>query len=473
MSRLGVRSAWPAVALAVLIVNTLLGVRAERIGHVSATNFITLIVGAAIVGWLLSWLVERPSAQGTRARLSRQALVLVLAAAAVAAFVYFLAHHTKLPQIDAVGLAVVAGAAFLGGGTARIGFGSRALVSQLVFAVALAGWAYYDAVKVFYLPFRDIRLYLYAGENWLSGRPVYLAAPLNILPSDPTRLPFVYPPFLLPFFGALSRVPQGVAIVGWEIAALGAVVVGLKLLGVRSLWVPILVLWPPIAVGLSTGNAASFAFLGLAAGWRWGAALVLAGIFKAQAAIPALWLVRERRWRSLVLGCVAVGALVLVTLPLTGLSIYHDWLVGLAAFEQTARHFRALEGFAIQRYLPEGVAIVVAIVATVAALLATGRMGLSRFGIVAILASPTVYIHGLSLLLPAALWLDAASLWLVLGLIPIGWGALIALGATAAAVMFGLTRSAQATRRLRDEAEEVADGRISLHPLGSTLQPWP
>jgi len=241
-----------------------------------------------------------------------------------------------------------------------------------------------------------------------------------VAPSDPTRNPFVYPPFVLPFFGALSRLPQGLAIAVWEIAAVAAVILALKLLGVRSPWIPLLFLWPPIAVGLSVGNAAPFGFLGLAAGWRWGAALVVGGVFKAQAAIPALWLFRERRWRPFVLGCLALAALVLVTLPLTGLAIYGDWLRGLQAFEETVRPFPTLADSALQRHLPQGLALGIAVATATAAAVASGRMGLSRFGIVAIVASPTLYVHGLVFLLPAVLWLDVTSLWLILGSCP--WG---------------------------------------------------
>ena len=453
-----------------LVVTRLVEVRAGRIWHIGASAFVALLVGSAVWGWVLCWLLERLTGPAVGwAWLSRRTLVLVAIAPIAVASVFLLLRHAGARETDAIRLAVVAGAALLAGGVARIWFGSRRIVSQLLIAVAVAGWGYYDAMTVLYQPFRDIRLYLAAGATWVSGSPVYQRAPLVVLPVDPSRLPFVYPPFLLPIFGALSKLPEQAAIVIWEVAAIGAVIAGLKLLGIRSRWIPILIMWPPIAVGLSVGNSASFAFLGLAAGWRWGAALVLAGVFKAQAAIPSIWLVRERRWRALLLGCAGLAGLVLVTLPLTGIAIYLEWLRGLAAFEQTVREFRPLEGLALQRYLPQGLAIAVAVGATVGALLATGRMGLARFGIVAIISSPTVYIHGLSLMLPGVLWLDTTSLWLVLGLTPLGFGAWIAVAFTAVALVFGLTRSASASSL---PAAEQTDGG-AMHPLGSTLEPWP
>jgi hypothetical protein len=452
---------------------TLGQVQTDQVWHLGAPVFIALILGAAIGGWILGWLLEQwAGLPAAWTRLSVRAILVVAFAAVVAVSVLYLARHSGSLRIDAIRLGVTAGTAFAGGATARFWFGSRAVVSQLVIAAAVAFWGYYDAVSVFHRPFRDLKLYLDAGGAWLHGRAVYLAAPLTVVPSDPARLPFVYPPFLLPFFGALSRLPQGVAIVLWEILALGAVIVAFKLFGVRSRWIPLLILWPPIAIGLSVGNAAPFGFLGLAAGWRWGPALVLGGVFKAQAAIPALWLLRERRWRPFVLGCTVIAALALVTLPLTGLAIYLDWLRSLPVFEETVRRFPGMEGVALQAYLPQGLAIAIAVVAAAAAMLASGRMGLSRFGIVAIVASPTVYVHGLALLLPAVLWLDATSLWLILGLVCTEW-LWLAIAVTGAALLFGLTRGAIATRWARVAAPESAGRDSSLHLLDRGSEPWP
>jgi predicted secreted protein len=480
--------AWPPVALALLLGATLLQVRTAQVWHLDAPIFIALIFVAAIGGWILGLLVERfisprstSGEAGERAASpvaawaprAVRAILFIAFAAVVVASVWYLAHHFGMFRIDAIRLGLTGGAAFVAGGAARSWFGSRAVVTQLVIAAAVAAWGYYDAIAVPYRPFRDVQLYLQAGAAWLDGQAVYLAGPLTVMPSDPTRLPFVYPPFLLPFFGALSRLPQGLAIALWEIAAVAAVILALKLLGVRSRWIPLLLLWPSIAVGLSVGNAAPFGFLGLAAGWRWGAALVLGGMFKAQAAIPALWLLRERRWRPFVFGCMALAVLGLVTLPLTGLAIYGDWLKGLQAFEETVRRFPTLAGAALQHYLPQGLAVAIAVVAAAAAAAASGRMGLSRFGVVAIVASPTLYVHGLVFLLPAALWLDATSLWLILGLVPIGWGVWLAIAATSAALILGLTRGAIATRWSRAGTPEHAELGSPLHLLGPDPEPWP
>ena len=480
--------AWPPAALALLLGATLLQVRTGQVWHLDPPVFIALILVAAIGGWILGLLIERfssprsasnevgerdPGPVAAWAPRFVRAILVIAFAAAVAVSIWYVTRHFGRFRIDSIRLGAIAGAALAAGAAARFWFGSRAVATQLVIAAAVAAWCCYDAIAVLFRPFRDVQLYLQAGAAWLDGHVVYLAGPLTVVPSDPTRNPFVYPPFVLPFFGALSRLPQGLAIALWEISAVAAVILALKLLGVRSRWIPLLFLWPPIAVGLSVGNAAPFGFLGLAAGWRWGAALVLGGMFKAQAAIPALWLLRERRWRPFVLGCMAMAVLALVTLPLTGLAIYGDWLRGLQAFQDTVRRFPPMEGAALQRYLPQGLAIAIAVIAAAASAVASGRMGLSRFGIVAIVASPTLYVHGLVFLLPAALWLDAASLWLILGVVPTESGLWLAIAATGAALILGLTRGAIATRWSRAGTPEHAALGSPLHLLGPDPEPWP
>jgi hypothetical protein len=486
------RRAWPLAALALLLAATLMQGTGQVWG-VDLAIFIALLFLAEVGGWLIELLLERlgsppvssnemderdarPVGWGSP---SVRAILVIAVAAVVAASVWYVTRDHGTPELDAIRLGVATGAAFAAGAAARCWFGSSAMATQLVIAAALAAWGYYDAGVLPFRPFRDLVLYLDAGAAWVDGQAVYLAAPFTSAPGW-TELPFVYPPFVLPFFGALSRLPQGLAIVLWEILAVSAVILALKLLGVRSQWILPLLLWPPIAVGLAVGNAAPFGFLGFAAGWRFGAALVLGGLFKPQAAIPALWLFRERGWRPLLLGCTGLAALALTTLPLTGLALYSDWLRGLRAFEETVRRFPALEGAALQLYLPQGLAIAVAVVAAAAAFMASGRMGLSRFGLVAIVASPTLYVHGLVFLLPAALWLDTASLWLILGVAPIflfvvpnGWGLWLTIGATGAALMLGLVRATIDMRSSRARTSGPAGRESELHLLGRTLEPWP
>jgi hypothetical protein len=482
--------AWPPAALVLLVGTTVLFGKGKVMG-LEEPVFVARLLVAAVAGWLLGLVVDHASLdhvteldepgagrEPSWRPWSVRALPVIAGAAVVAALVAHVGQQIGGPPLD-IWFGVMVGAAFAAGGGARFWFGSQRVVTQLIMAAALAAWAYNDAGDFPFLPFRDLRLYLAAGAEWLNGRPVYLAEPLTAAPSF-SGLPFVYPPFVLPLFATLSRLPEPMAIAAWETLAVAAVIVALKLLGIRARWIVPLLLWPPIAVGLSVGNAAPFGFAALAAGWRWGAALVLGGVFKPQTAIPAFWLFRERRGPSVALGLVTIGALVVATLPFTGLSIYGDWLRGLRAFDDTVGRFPGLEGGALRRYVPPAVAVAIAVVAAVAALLASGRTGLARFGIVAIAASPTLYVHGLALLLPAALSLDAASVWLVLGTLPTlmfiepsGPALWLVIAATFAALAVGLTRAAKATRASGATGRESSRPESLLHPLGRSFEPWP
>jgi hypothetical protein len=479
---------WPAVALVLLLGVTVQGAWAGHLSRVPGPIVIALMMGAAAAGWTLVWSLElsrlpvvtsvvrpAPEAGGpaTGRPILARAVLAIAILAILAALLWLLSGLSSIGWRGVLRLGLPLGALFTAGAAGRLWLRSHLVVEQLVVAATLSAWAYYDALKLPSLPMRDLKLYLGAGGAWLDGRAVYLTSPLTREPSDPTLLPFVYPPFLLPLFGALDRLPLPVVIVIWEVAAIAAVILSLKILGVRTRWLPLLMLWPPIALGLSVGNAAPFGFLGLAAGWRWGPALVLGGMFKAQAAIPSLWLLRERRWRPFLLGCALVAGLILVTLPLTGVAIYGDWLRGLQAFEATLRRFPQIQGFALQHSVPPEVAIALAVLAVVAAMAASGRLGLARFGLASIVASPTIYVHGLTFILPAALWLDTATLWTILGLVTTQSGAWLAIGAAGVAVMFGVVRRAMRHSSSRAESSLPDAAGPSLHLLGSGREPWP
>ena len=109
------------------------------------------------------------------------------------------------------------------------------------------------------------------------------------------------------------------------------------------------------------------------------------------------------------------------------------------------------------------------LVAVAAALVARGRRGLARFGVATVVASPTLYAHGLATLLPGALSMRPAVLWLVLGLssgpshFALQW---LAVGIVGIAL---LTRSTDDL----DVPETRSAGDGDLHPLGRGRRVWP
>jgi hypothetical protein len=141
---------------------------------------------------------------------------------------------------------------------------------------------------------------------------------------------------------------------------------------------------------------------------------------------------RERRIPELLAGVAIVVGLALATLPLTGLDRWREWLAGLDWFRASQPLLPgSLYGLGLARYVPFVVFVGVAVVVVLAALRSRGLVGLERLGVATIVASPSLYAHGLIVAVPALLRLDLPWLWLVLGITSvapgIGWWAAIAL----------------------------------------------
>lgn len=365
-------------------------------------------------------------------------------------------------------LARVLAPAFVGGafvrGTLPAGRGPASLVAM----AAVTSWLTYDVVAIPKDPLRDLHLYLNAALDWSAGASPYLDAPLSSIPAT-DQLPFVYPPFTLPLFELLARLPLLAVEIGWLAASVGAVVGGMWLLGVRGRWLLALMAWPPLALGLAVGNVAMFSFLLLCLGFRVGAALVLGGAFKLQSAIPSLWLVRERRYRSLAIGLGLLAVACLVTLPLVGWQAWLDWARALGYFQATTDAFPSMRGFSLTRWFVPAVLVAVTVLGVGLAFLGRGRNGLARFGVASVVASPTLYQHGLAPILPATLPLRVDLLWFTLGLGP--WiGAGISAWLAIVIVSVGLLTARGAD--LEVEGGEDEAGR-DLHPAGRATRVWP
>ena len=324
----------------------------------------------------------------------------------------------------------------------------------------------YDIPQLPDRPLRDLLLYLDAGTTALHGISPYIRAPL--LPPVGVDLPFVYPPLTIPLFELLAAIPRPIAETIWVGASIAAVVAGLWLLGLRGRWLLALLAWPPLGLGIAVGNVASFIFFLYVAGFRVGAALFLSGLFKPQSTIPALWLVREGRWRQIATGIAIVVLLALIALPLTGLNAWFDWLSGLRYFQDSFAASPSMQGLSFPRWLG-ALALVATAVSIGFAFVGRGRNGLARFGVAGIVSSPTLYVHGLSPLLAGALGLGPELLWFSLGLGP--WW----IGFPSAWLAMGLVGLALLVRPGNDlrPSGDLSPARADLHPLGPTGQAWP
>jgi Glycosyltransferase family 87 len=303
----------------------------------------------------------------------------------------------------------------------------------------------------------DLNVYLGSAGRWIDGGQPYMTAPVTSWPANASSDFFLYPPPLLPFFGLLSRLPGAAVAVGWTAAMLGCGYAAFRFLGLRRPLAVLLLAFPPMMIGVESGNVANLTLLLFAAGMRCGGTLVVDGLFKVQTGLPALALVRARRWRGLLAGVAVAAAIVAATLPLTGLGAWRDWLTGLGYRAASQSAAVSLYGYSPARDLPGWLYGVICVVLVVVALSFRGRRGLAALGLASIFASPALWPHGFAFALPAVLTLESGTaVWAVLGAGVIGANMWLLFYAGFASVL--------AARR--DPAE-------AIHPLSGRDGPWP
>jgi hypothetical protein len=254
----------------------------------------------------------------------------------------------------------------------------------------------------------DLHVMWQAGHDVVTGHSPY---------------PFVYPPpaaFLMAPFGAL---PWHVAVVAFSLAAIGALVLALRLLGVRDWRCYALSLGAlPMASSLMIGTLSPFIALGAAAAWRyrdrrWVVATAIVGVVVTKIFLWPLffWLLATRRYRTAGT-TVALGiATVFVSWGLLGFDGLRDYphrLSRVAGLEQDKSYspfalFRLLglsPGSARLAVLALTVAALVAVVAVARLKDSDRRSFLVALG-AGLIASPILWLHYLVLLVvPIALY---------------------------------------------------------------------
>lgn len=335
--------------------------------------------------------------------------------------------------------------------------GPSALGLTLIVGIVVS-WILYDALywsQTIHL--YDLHVYLGSASRWLDGGQPYMTAAVTTWPTSAGVDFFLYPPPLLPVFAALSRLPEGLVAAGWVALLAACAYKSYRFLGLPRLWGVALLAFPPVAIGFESGNIASLTFLLFVASFRAGGTLVAEGLFKVQTAVPVLWLIRERRWRGILVGAAVLAAIVLLTLPLVGLDSWRAWWDGLGyrAASQTA--VPALYGYSYAGVLPAAVFALLAVAFVGLALLFRGRTGLAALGLASIFASPSLWPQGFVFALPALLMLESGAAVLLL----LGAGAF---GPNMWLLFVGAWIAVVAARRLPSG---------SLHPMAGTDGPWP
>lgn len=454
------RSLLIAIGLAAgLLALPLIGARSRNFAGLQFVALEPLILAGVAIGWIAA---DRLAAR----RIAPLLIVALIGALAIV--IWVTSRLVVFPERGGGLTAVTVLVAGMAGGVLVRGTApDRRSPASLVAIAAMTLWLMYDLTRVPFGPLRDLQLYLNAGKAAAAGVTPYLQAPLDTLP-DSNHLPFVYAPPTIPVLRVLAEFPLVVAEGIWIVVMLAAAVGALWLLGVRGRWLVVMLAWPPIAIGVSVGNVAIFLFLALAAGFWVGPLLIVGGYFKPQSAILAFWLVRERRWRAIAIGVGIVVALALVTLPFTGTRAWFDWAAALGQFQATTDQFPTLKALSLTHSVPLVIAVLAVAVAVGLALLGRGRNGLARLGLASIVASPTLYVHGLTALLPGALALRPELLWFVLGLGP--W---VGNGVSAWLAVVIVFVSLIASRDDLPIPSDLSPGEADIHPGGRTRRVWP
>ena len=338
-------------------------------------------------------------------------------------------------------------------------FGRRAgLLGSALLAGIAVSWVLFDVLlwsgtNHLY----DLNVYLGSAGRWLDGGLPYMTAPVSSWPWSARDDFFLYPPPLLPFFGLLARLPEAPVAAGWILAMAACAYKACRILGLSRTVSAVMLAFPPVMIGFESGNLASLTFLLFAAAVRAGGALVVDGLFKVQTGLPALWLIRQRRWRGILAGAAILAVIVVVTLPLVGLDSWRAWWDGLGHRAESQAAVPALFGYSYAQMLPGAVFAGISVALVCLALMLRGRPSLAALGLASIFASPALWPHGFAFALPAVLMLEnGAAVWMLLGA--------GAFGSNMWLLFYGGWLSVAAARRLPAG---------SLHPLAGTDGPWP
>lgn len=311
-------------------------------------------------------------------------------------------------------------------------------------------------------PLRDFNLYVNAGAEFVAGRQPYTLQAIHQYPAAGGHLPFLYAPPTLPFFGLLSVLPYWLVASAWVVMSVAIIVLVLRSFGLSWGWALVALAWPPIEQGLFVGNVVIPSIVLLALAPRIGGVLGLGPLLKPQNGILWLWLVRQRAWRSIAASFVFVAAVVAITLPLTGIGSWLDWVKAMVAYQESQQLLSGLYGSGLGRWLPTLAFVPLAVAVVAVALIPRGRKGLSRLGTASVVASPSLWNHGFVFMIPELLRLRGQWFWLTLGLTVGKWpGPQMAMGIVVAGWFFGPLLHRLTARFLPATLQEPA-----THPLG-------
>jgi hypothetical protein len=262
----------------------------------------------------------------------------------------------------------------------------------------------------------DLEIALRAAERWMAGGQPYLAEAFAYGPGY--DLPYLYPPYALPLFAPLTVIDRGLLHVLWFGAGVLIAYATCRRLGIQRRWIPALLVWPPFAEALISGNVQTVIFGAFVAllvdrarhGRQAAAAeprvplvrglLITATTFLKVSQPHVLVHLAPREKRAVIVAVAAIALLTLATLPLTGTALWFDWI---AQLRRAADPNWALGGPSLSHLLPAPLGLLIVIGCLLAVLAVPRAAAAVWVGALLVVGATSLHTYYLLFLLPAML----------------------------------------------------------------------
>ncbi len=258
----------------------------------------------------------------------------------------------------------------------------------------------------------DLEIPLRAAERWLAGSGPYPAAAFQA--SSGPDLPFLYPPFGLPFVAPLTLLPRTLVFIPWMLTLVIVAYVSARGLGFGPLVSALILFWPPYAEALVGGNIqillfAAFVMVMFRDGRQLdprdcvrpaivdGVLSAFAGALKVSQVHAWLYVLRRRPSAAL-LGLGVFGVIALITLPLVGTGVWFDWL---SQAGRSGDPTWIYIGAPVSTFVGQPLALILSVISIALVFVVPPRHAAAWIGILSLVGAPSLHMFALLFLLPA------------------------------------------------------------------------
>jgi Glycosyltransferase family 87 len=262
----------------------------------------------------------------------------------------------------------------------------------------------------------DLEIPLLAAGRWVAGGDPYPASAF-LTRTGGVDLPFLYPPFVLPFIAPLTFLPRALVFIVWSMILVGAAYASARRLGFGVIAAGVVLLWPPYLEALFGGNVQILLFTAYVClmhhrdGRQLDPAdrerpasidgLLAAFVSALKVSQVHAWLyVLRRRPAAALIGLVPFALLALVTLPIVGIDAWFDWLSQAGRSGDPSWPFI---GAPLSRLVGLPVALTLTVLSVLAVFVVPPRRASAWIGILALVGAPAVHMFTLLFLVPAML----------------------------------------------------------------------